>query len=59
VQNPGRALAPPRTQTFFSLGELRDAIALLLAALTERPHEATAGSRDLDRPVAPHPPRGQ
>ena len=49
-------MAPLRNQTFFSLGELREAIAPLLAALNERPFEKTDGSRrswfeDLDRPA--------
>jgi len=49
-------MAPLRNQTFFSLGELRDAIAPLLAVLNERPFEKTEGSRsswfeDLDRPA--------
>ena len=43
-------MAPLRNQTFFSLGELREAIAPLLAALNERPFKrpkgaAAAGSR--------------
>ena len=49
-------MAPLRNHTFFSLGELRDAIAPLLAALNERPFDKTDGSRsswfeDLDRPA--------
>ena len=49
-------MAPLRNHTFFSLGELRDAIAPLLAALNERPFDKTEGSRrswfeDLDRPA--------
>ena len=49
-------MAPLRNQTFFSLGELREAIAPLLAALNERPFDKTEGSRrswfeDLDRPA--------
>ena len=49
-------MAPLRNQTFFSLGELREAIAPLLAALNERPFHRTEGSRrswfeDLDRPA--------
>ena len=49
-------MAPLRNQTFFSLGELREAIAPLLAALNERPFKKTEGSRrswfeDLDRPA--------
>ena len=49
-------MAPLRNQTFFSLGELREAIAPLLAALNERPFQKTDGSRrswfeDLDRPA--------
>ncbi len=49
-------MAPLRHQTFFSLGELRDAIAPLVAALNERPFQKTEGSRlswfeDLDRPA--------
>ena len=49
-------MAPLRNQTFFSLGELRDAIGPLLAALNERPFKKTDGSRrswfeDLDRPA--------
>ena len=57
VQNVERwIMAPLRNQTFFSLGELREAIAPLLAALIERPFEKTGGSRrgwfeDLDRPA--------
>ena len=49
-------MAPLRNHKFFSLGELRDAIASLLAALNERPFKKTDGSRrswfeDLDRPA--------
>ena len=49
-------MVPLRNQTFFSLGELREAIAPLLAALNERPFQKTEGSRrswfeDLDRPA--------
>ena len=49
-------MAPLRNQTFFSLGELREAIVPLLATLNERPFEKTEGSRrswfeDLDRPA--------
>ena len=49
-------MAPLRNQTFFSLGELRQAIRPLLAALNERPFQKTEGSRrswfeDLDRPA--------
>ena len=49
-------MAPLRNQTFFSLGELREAIGPLLAALNERPFKKTEGSRrswfkDLDRPA--------
>ena len=57
VQNVERwIMAPLRNQTFFSLGELREAIAPLLAALNERPFDKTEGSRrswfeDLDRPA--------
>ncbi len=57
VQNvERRIMAPLRNQTFFSLGELRDAIAPLPAALNERPFQKTEGSRrswfeDLDRPA--------
>ena len=57
VQNvERRIMAPLRNQTFFSLGELRDAIAPLLATLNERPFDKTEGSRrswfeDLDRPA--------
>ena len=57
VQNvERRIMAPLRNQTFFSLGELRDAIAPLLAALNERPFRKTEGCRrswfeDLDRPA--------
>ena len=57
VQNVERwIMAPLRNQTFFSLGELREAIAPLLAALNERPFQKTEGSRrswfeDLDRPA--------
>ena len=57
VQNVERwIMAPLRNQTFFSLGELRGAIAPLLATLNERPFEKTDGSRrswfeDLDRPA--------
>ena len=57
VQNvERRIMAPLRNHTFFSLGELRDAIAPLLAALNERPFRKTGGSRrswfeDLDRPA--------
>ena len=38
-------MAPLRNQTFFSLGELRGAIAPLVAALNERPFQTTSGSR--------------
>lgn len=38
-------MAPLRNQTFFSLGELREAVRPLLAALNERPFEKTGGSR--------------
>ena len=57
VQNVERwIMAPLRNQTFFSLGELREAIRPLLAALNERPFDKTEGSRrswfeDLDRPA--------
>ena len=57
VQNvERRIMAPLRNHTFFSLGELRDAIAPLPAALNERPFRKTGGSRrswfeDLDRPA--------
>jgi len=57
VQNVERwVMAPLRNQTFFSLGELREAIGPLLAALNERPFKKTEGSRsswfeDLDRPA--------
>ena len=57
VQNVERwIMAPLRNHTFFSLGELRDAIAPLLATLNERPFDKTDGSRrswfeDLDRPA--------
>ena len=49
-------MAPLRNQTFFSIGELREAVAPLLAALNERPFKKTEGSRsswfeDLDRPA--------
>lgn len=49
-------MAPLRHQTFFSLGELRGAVAPLVAALNERPFQKTDGSRlswfeDLDRPA--------
>ncbi len=49
-------MAPLRNQTFFSLGELREAVAPLLATLNERPFDKTEGSRrswfeDLDRPA--------
>ncbi len=49
-------MAPLRNHTFFSLRELREAIAPLLAALNERPFDKTEGSRrswfeDLDRPA--------
>ena len=49
-------MAPLRNRTFFSLGELREAIRPLLAELNERPFEKTEGSRrswleDLDRPA--------
>ena len=64
VQNVERwIMAPLRNQTFFSLGELREAIAPLLAALNERPFDKTEGSRrswfeDLDRPaLSPLPAR--
>ena len=57
VQNVGRwVLAPLRNHRFFSLSEVREAIAPLLAALNERPFQKIAGSRrslfeDLDRPA--------
>ena len=57
VQNVGRwVLAPLRNHRFFSLSEVREAIAPLLAALNERPFQKTEGSRrslfeDLDRPA--------
>ena len=57
VQNVERwIMAPLRNQTFFSLGELREAIAPLLAALNQRPFQKTECSRrtaseDLDRPA--------
>ena len=57
VQNCERwIMAPLRNQTFFSLGQLREAIVPLLATLNERPFEKTEGSRrswfeDLDRPA--------
>ena len=49
-------MAPLRNQTFFSLGEVREATRPLLAALNERPFKKTEGSRrswfeDLDRPA--------
>ena len=49
-------MAPLRNQTFFSLGELREAVVPRLAALNERPFKKTDGSRrswfeDLDRPA--------
>ena len=56
VQNVGRwVLAPLRNHRFFSLSEVREAIAPLLAALNERPFQKIEGSRrspfeDLDRP---------
>ena len=59
VQNVERwIMVPLRNQTFFSLGELRDAIAPLLATLNERPFDKTEGSsrswfEDLDRPAWP------
>ena len=46
-------MAPLRNQTFFSLGELREAIAPLLAALNERPFQKTDGSRRLVRGSGP------
>ena len=57
VQNVERwIMAPQRNRTFFSLGELREAIRPLLAALNERPFHKTEGCRrswfeDLDRPA--------
>ena len=57
VQNVERwIMAPLRNQTLFSLGELREAIRPLLAALNERPFDKTEGSRrswfeDLGRPA--------
>ena len=57
VQNVGRwVLAPLRNHRFFSLSEVREAIAPLLAALNERPFQKIEGSRrslfeDLDRPA--------
>lgn len=57
VQNVERwIMAPLRNQTFFSLGELREAIRPLLAELNERPFTKIEGSRhswfeDLDRPA--------
>ena len=50
------SLAPLRNQTFFSPGELREAIAPLLLALNERPFKKIEGSRrswfeDLDLPA--------
>ena len=57
VQNvERRIMAPLRNQTFFSLGELREAVAPLLAELNERPFKKIEGSRrswfeDLDRPA--------
>ena len=63
VQNVGRwVLAPLRNHRFFSLSEVREAIAPLLAALNERPFQKIEGSRrslfeDLDRPaLKPLPP---
>lgn len=49
-------MAPLRNQTFFSPGELREAIQPLPAALNERPFKKLEGSRrnwfkDLDRPA--------
>ena len=57
VQNVGRwVLAPLRNHRFFSLCEVREAIAPLLAALNERSFQKAEGSRrslfeDLDRPA--------
>ncbi len=46
VQNVERwIMAPLRNQTFFSLGELREATRPLLATLNERPFDKTEGSR--------------
>ena len=63
VQNvERRIMAPLRNQRFFSLGELRQAVAPLLAELNERPFAKAEGSRrswfeDLDRPaLRPLPP---
>ena len=55
VQNvERRIMAPLRDRKFFSLGELREAVAPLLAELSERPFQKIEGSRrswfeDLDR----------
>ena len=38
-------MVPLHNHTFFSLGELREAISPLLAALNERPFQKTEGSR--------------
>ena len=51
-----RVLAPLRNHGFFSLGEAREAVAPLVAALNERPFQKVAGSRlswfeELDRPA--------
>ena len=57
VQNvERRIMAPLRDRKFFSLGELREAVAPLLAELNERPFQKIEGSRrswfeDLDRPA--------
>ena len=57
VQNVERwVLAPLRNHRFFSLSEVREAAAPLLAALNERPFQKIEGSRrslfeDLDRPA--------
>ncbi len=57
VQNVTRwVLAPLRNHRFFSLSEVREAAAPLLAALNERPFQKIEGSRcglfeDLDRPA--------
>ena len=57
VQNVGRwVLAPLRNHRFFSLAEVREATAPLLAALNERPFQKIEGSRrslfeNLDRPA--------
>ncbi|MDE2973484.1 MAG: IS21 family transposase [Gemmatimonadota bacterium] len=57
VQNvERRIMAPLRDRKFFSLGELREAVAPLLDELNERPFKKIEGSRrswfeDLDRPA--------